>query len=174
MIDAWVCNWALLIEVPEPMLLRLKISARERLPATFKSGVYDEWRKSARINVPRVGDQEISGRTTAHGGGGGGGGKRFRHQGGTPKSAGGEGGDHGGAGAGGKGKHAKRRVGAAGKPGAAPGGLKTAAEIRKDRISKEKRVQRSNQASVKNPHGIKKGGGGGASKGPGAAGKKRK
>ncbi|GAA5881726.1 hypothetical protein JCM3774_005969 [Rhodotorula dairenensis] len=133
----------------------IRSESGQRLPATFKSGVYDEWRKNARINVPRVGDQEISGRTTAQGN------KRFRHQGGAPKS---EGGDHGG-----KGKHAKRTVGAAGKPGAAPGGLKTAAEIRKERIAKEKRVKRSNQASSKNPHGIKKGGGP-----PGAGGKKRK
>lgn len=146
----------------------IRSESGQRLPATFKSGVYDEWRKNARINVPRVGDQEISGRTTATGGGGGGGGKRFRHQGGTPKS---EGGDQQ------KGKHAKRSVGAAGKPGAAPGGLKTAAEIRKERIAKEKRVKRSNQASVKNPHGIKKGGpglGGSSKGGPGAGGKKRK
>ncbi|KWU44397.1 P-loop containing nucleoside triphosphate hydrolase protein, partial [Rhodotorula sp. JG-1b] len=56
----------------------IRSESGQRLPATFKSGVYDEWRKNARINVPRVGDQEISGRTTATGGGGGGG-KRFRH-----------------------------------------------------------------------------------------------
>ncbi|GAA5993341.1 hypothetical protein JCM10908_001436 [Rhodotorula pacifica] len=142
----------------------IRSESGQRLPATFKSGVYDEWRKNARINVPRVGDQEISGRTTALGGN-----KRFRHQGGTPRSDA-AGADQGGA----KGKHAKRRVGAAGKPGAAPGGLKTAAEIRKERIAKEKRVKRSNQASAKNPHGIKKGGGGGAPGGGGGGGKKRK
>lgn len=135
----------------------IKSESGQRLPATFKSGVYDEWRKNARINVPRVGDQEISGRTTASGG------KRFRHQGGAPKSDGGED-------AGGKGKHAKRRVGGAGRPGAAPGGLKTAADIRKERIQKEKRVKRSNQASAKNPHGIKKSAGPGASGGKGGKG----
>ncbi|BGP09092.1 ATP-dependent RNA helicase dbp10 [Rhodotorula toruloides] len=112
----------------------------QRLPASFKSGVFDEWRKNTRISVPRVGDQEIKGRTVQ-------GGKRFRHQGVAPKES-----SEGGA-SGGKGKTAKRRVGKAGKPGSAPGGLKTAAEIRKERIAKEKRVRRSNQPSKKNPKG---------------------
>lgn len=112
----------------------------QRLPASFKSGVFDEWRKNTRISVPRVGDQEIKGRTVQ-------GGKRFRHQGAAPNES-----SEGGA-SGGKGKAAKRRVGKAGKPGSAPGGLKTAAEIRKERIAKEKRVRRSNQPSKKNPKG---------------------
>ncbi|BGP33085.1 ATP-dependent RNA helicase dbp10 [Rhodotorula toruloides] len=112
----------------------------QRLPASFKSGVFDEWRKNTRISVPRVGDQEIKGRTVQ-------GGKRFRHQGAAPKESSEDGAS------GGKGKAAKRRVGKAGKPGSAPGGLKTAAEIRKERIAKEKRVRRSNQPSKKNPKG---------------------
>lgn len=140
----------------------IRSESGQRLPATFKSGVYDEWRKNSRINVPRVGDQEINGRTV--------GAKRFRHQGGAPKLDGDSGPNAG------KGKNAKRRVGAAGKPGSAPGGLKTAADIRKERIQKEKRVKRSNQASAKNPTGFKKGGaaGGGGGKGGPGGGKRRK
>ncbi|GAA6044170.1 hypothetical protein JCM8097_007216 [Rhodosporidiobolus ruineniae] len=138
----------------------IRSESGQRLPATFKSGVYDEWAKKTRVKVPKAGEDEIKGRTVQ-------GGKRFRHQGGTPKS-GGEGEE------GGKGKHAKRRVGAPGKPGAAPGGLKSAAEIRKDRIQKEKRTKRSNMFSTKNTGGFKKDGTkGGKSGGAGRGGKRK-
>ncbi|GAA6005870.1 hypothetical protein JCM10207_007258 [Rhodosporidiobolus poonsookiae] len=133
----------------------------QRLPASFKSGSFDEWRKKTRTSVPRVGDAEIAGRAIK-------GGKHFRHQGGTPKA------DRAEGDAGGKGKHAKRRVGAPGKPGSLPGGLKGAAEIRKDRIQKEKRTKRSNMYSAKNTGGFRKDGGTGpkAGGGGGKGGKK--
>ncbi|GAA5889458.1 hypothetical protein JCM5296_006367 [Sporobolomyces johnsonii] len=130
----------------------------QKLPASFKSGVFDEWRKKSRVYVPKVGEAELKGRSV------GGEGKKWRHKGGVPKVAGADGET---------GKGAKRRVGKPGKPGSAPGGLKTAAEIRKERIAKEKRVRRSTQPSKKNPKG-KGGGGGGGGGGSGGGGGRRK
>ncbi|GAA6007345.1 ATP-dependent RNA helicase DBP10 [Rhodotorula paludigena] len=123
----------------------IRSESGQRLPASFKAGVFDEWQKKTRVRVPRVGDQEIKGRST-HQVGGGAGGRRFVHKAGTPKADGASSSD-------GKGKHAKRRVGQADKPHVAPGGLRSAAEIRKERIAKEKRVRRSTQPSKKNPKG---------------------
>ncbi|GAA5981451.1 hypothetical protein JCM11641_004767 [Rhodosporidiobolus odoratus] len=121
----------------------------QRLPASFKSGTFDEWRKKSRVSVPKVGEQEIQGRTVR-------GGQQFRHNSFTaPKSAGGTT------------ENGKRRVGPS--QGAA-GGLKGAAEIRKDRLQKEKNVRRSNQQSKKNPMGMQGGKRGGAAGGGGGRG----
>lgn len=95
----------------------------QKLPASFKSGVFDEWRKNNRISVPKVGEAELKGKTV---GGLSGGEKKYRHKAGMPKADGGE-------------KRKGRTVGAPGRLGAAPGGLKTADEIRKQRVEKAKR-----------------------------------
>ncbi|BGP41107.1 ATP-dependent RNA helicase dbp10 [Rhodotorula kratochvilovae] len=116
----------------------IRTESGQRLPASFKAGVFDEWQKKTRVHVPRVGDAEIAGRTTHQQQG-----RRFVHKAGAPKADAGDGAAEKG----------KRRVGGADRPHAAPGGLRTAAEIRKERIAKEKRVRRSTQPSKKNPTG---------------------
>ncbi|KAK4054105.1 ATP-dependent RNA helicase dbp10 [Microbotryomycetes sp. JL201] len=123
----------------------IKSESGQKLPASFRSGVFDDWKKKQRIHVPKVGEQEIKGRTTM------GREKRFRHKAGVPRDDGE--------------KRKGRRVGKPGKPNSAPGGLKTAAEIRKDRIAKEKRVIRSTQPSKKNKSAGAAGGKGGGSGG---------
>ncbi|GAA5824264.1 hypothetical protein JCM3770_004377, partial [Rhodotorula araucariae] len=135
----------------------IRTESGQRLPASFKAGVFDEWQKKTRVSVPRVGDSEIKGRTTHQQQG-----RRFVHKAGAPKA------DDGAAAA----DKGKRRVGGADRPHAAPGGLRTAAEIRKERIAKEKRVRRSTQPSKKNPNGkgASMGGGGGARGGHSAGG----
>ncbi|GAA6026229.1 hypothetical protein JCM11491_005163 [Sporobolomyces phaffii] len=126
----------------------IRSESGHKLSATFKSGVFDDWKKKSRTYMPKVGEAELSGRTTSTGSE-----KKWRHQGQKAKMDEGE-----------KGKGKRRRIGKPGSAGSAPGGLKSAADIRKDRISKEKRVKRSNQPSKKNPNGYKgpsNGGGGG-------------
>ncbi|KIM69754.1 hypothetical protein SCLCIDRAFT_1208269 [Scleroderma citrinum Foug A] len=46
-----------------------------RLPATYRSGRYDEWQKKAKVTMPKIGEQELAGPREA----GGIGGKRWRH-----------------------------------------------------------------------------------------------
>ena len=134
----------------------IKSESGHKLSATFKSGVYDDWKKKSRTYMPKVGEAELAGRATT------GNEKKWRHQGQKTKMDEGE-----------KGKGKRRRIGKPGSSGSAPGGLKSAADIRKDRISKEKRVKRSNQPSKKNPNGYKgssggdRGGGGGGGGGGG-------
>ncbi|KAI5120302.1 hypothetical protein M0805_005806 [Coniferiporia weirii] len=64
----------------------VKTESGTRLPATYRSGRFDEWRAKTHVHMPRVGDAEAPG--GGRGGGGGGrrvaGGKRFKHQGATP------------------------------------------------------------------------------------------
>lgn len=86
--------------------------------------MFDEWRKNNRISVPKVGEAELKGKTV---GGLSGGDKKYRHKAGVPKA------DKD------AGKRKGRTVGAPGRLGAAPGGLRTADEIRKARVDKEKR-----------------------------------
>ncbi|GAA5968371.1 hypothetical protein JCM3765_002920 [Sporobolomyces pararoseus] len=134
----------------------IRSESGHKLSATFKSGVFDDWKKKSRTYMPKVGETELAGRTTT------GNEKKWRHQGQKTKMDEGE-----------KGKGKRRRIGKPGSATSAPGGLKSAADIRKDRISKEKRVKRSNQPSKKNPNGYKgpsnggKGGGGGGGGGGG-------
>ncbi|KAI5478394.1 ATP-dependent rna helicase dbp10 [Pseudohyphozyma bogoriensis] len=128
----------------------IKSESGQKLAASFKSGVYDEWQKKKRINVPKVGEAELKGRTNT-----GTGEKRYRHKAGVPKSDGE--------------KRKGRTVGKPGRPGAMPGGLKSADEVRKERVQKAKRVARSTQPSKKNPGGKggRTGGGGGGGGGKG-------
>ncbi|KIJ67811.1 hypothetical protein HYDPIDRAFT_83574 [Hydnomerulius pinastri MD-312] len=46
-----------------------------RLPATYRSGRFDEWKKKAKVNIPKIGEREAE----RLGGAGGSGGKRWRH-----------------------------------------------------------------------------------------------
>lgn len=117
----------------------------QKLPASFKSGVFDEWRKKQRISVPKIGEAELKGKTVQ---GLGAGEKKYRHKAGVPKA------EQGAE------KKKGRTVGKPGRLGGAAGGLKTADEIRKERVQKAKRVKRSTQPSKKNPGGKGAGAGG--------------
>ena len=64
----------------------IKTESGARLPATYRTGRFDEWKKQHRTNLPRLGEEEATGgggRVFGRGGGGarGGaaGGKRFKH-----------------------------------------------------------------------------------------------
>ena len=46
-----------------------------KLPATFRSGRFDEWKSKSRVSLPRVGETENSSRSKAFGQGG----RRFKH-----------------------------------------------------------------------------------------------
>ncbi|SGZ26988.1 BQ5605_C025g10017 [Microbotryum silenes-dioicae] len=118
----------------------------QKLPASFKSGVFDEWKRKQRISVPKVGEAELQGKTTIAPGGE----KKYRHKAGVPKT------DRA------TDKRKGRTVGKPGRLGGAPGGLKTADEIRKERVEKEKRVRRSTQPGKKGRGGASSGGGGGS------------
>lgn len=101
----------------------------QKLPASFKSGVFDEWRKKQRISVPKVGEAELKGQTvlsiTA-----GAGNRHYRHKAAIPKT------DE---------QRKKDRIEGkkSGKPGASAGGLKSTDQIRKDRNQKEFNKKRS-------------------------------
>ncbi|KAM0750290.1 P-loop containing nucleoside triphosphate hydrolase protein [Meredithblackwellia eburnea MCA 4105] len=117
----------------------IRSESGQKLPASFRSGVFDEWKKKQRISVPKVGEAELKGRTVSALGGGPGG-KRYRHKAGIPKA------DQP------KGERQKggRTVGKPGRPGSVGGGLRSAEQIRKERVAKAKRVARSTQPSKKN------------------------
>ena len=62
----------------------VKTESGTRLPATYRSGRFDEWKARMRVSVPRVGEKEVQGGTGERNRGGPGGGKRFKHQKVTP------------------------------------------------------------------------------------------
>lgn len=53
----------------------VKTESGVKLPATYRSGRFDEWKQKSHRSLPKVGETEESG----HSGRGGGGGRRFRH-----------------------------------------------------------------------------------------------
>ncbi|KAH8119551.1 DEAD-domain-containing protein [Phellopilus nigrolimitatus] len=61
----------------------VKTEGGTRLPATYRSGRYDEWKAKTHTHVPRVGEAEPE-NTKRRMGGTGPGGKRFKHQAVTP------------------------------------------------------------------------------------------
>lgn len=126
----------------------IKSESGQKLPASFKSGVYDDWRKKNRISVPKNGEGELKGVKIpglAGGGAGRGGEKHYRHKAGVPKT------------------DAERRkgrtVGKPGRLGSVGGGLKSADEVRKARVQKAKRVARSTQPGKGKKTGPGTGGG---------------
>ncbi|CAD6897590.1 unnamed protein product [Tilletia controversa] len=61
----------------------IRTESGARLPASFRSGRWEEWKKEKRVEMPKVGERELE-RSAGGGGGGGGpssssGGKTFRH-----------------------------------------------------------------------------------------------
>ncbi|KAL8293492.1 hypothetical protein RQP46_000193 [Phenoliferia psychrophenolica] len=129
----------------------IKSESGQKLPASFKSGVFDEWRRKERVSVPKVGEAELKGRTVGVLGAPGE--KRYRHKAGIPRTD--------------AEKRKGRTVGKPGKPGSVGGGLKSADEIRKERVQKAKRVARSTQPGKGKKTGPagKGGAGGGGGKG---------
>lgn len=58
----------------------IKTESGARLPATFKSGKFDEWRKKHKMDIPRTGEaEEKNHKALAMGMNGGVGGKKYRH-----------------------------------------------------------------------------------------------
>lgn len=147
----------------------VKTESGAKLPASFKSGAFDEWKQREKIRIPNVGEVEMKGRNNMDH-------RKYRHKagptqdqqsswesgggrkGGKPKvfgktadgkkkflgpshtvTRGGFGGGH----IKGKGK---------GRPGQSVrnAGLKNVEQIRKERVAKDNRKARSNQPSRKN------------------------
>ena len=46
-----------------------------RLPATYRSGRFDEWRKKAKVTIPKIGEREAEQPNSVHASGG----RRWRH-----------------------------------------------------------------------------------------------
>lgn len=57
----------------------VKTESGARLPATYRSGRFDEWKQKTHTHIPRVGEAEQEGTKRFAGGN-----KRFKHQGTTP------------------------------------------------------------------------------------------
>lgn len=156
----------------------VKTESGAKLPASFKSGAFDEWKQREKIRIPNVGEEEMKGRAhmdhrqyrhkagpsqdsqhhSSHrdsrrrdfvGGGGDGKQKVFG------KTADGKkkflGPSHTVTRGGFGGGHVKGKKGK-GRPGQSVrnAGLKTVEQIRKERDLKDRRKQRSNQPSRKN------------------------
>lgn len=112
----------------------------QKLPASFKSGVFDEWRSKQRISLPKVGEAELKKGTLA-GFSAGAGSKHYRHKAAAPKTDDERKRD----------KELGRTVGKPGKPGSTPGGLKSADQIRRDRTQKAQNKHRSTGPGKKGP-----------------------
>lgn len=142
----------------------IRTESGAKLPASYKSGTYDEWKKKQKVYLPKVGELELKDRQLPSSSHAGPGGKRFRHTGtssstgGGKPTRGGKGGvekefssnkhKHGANGEGkkkGSGEKVKTKDLMGGKRAGAQ--LKSIDQIRKERAQKEKRVKRSNQPS---------------------------
>ena len=133
----------------------IRTESGARLPASFRSGKYEEWQAKKRVSVPRVGDAELPNRQGAHSGG-----KRWTHKGGRPSESTEEPNKKGQATRGKvPGTKTKMRNSntKGGKAGAAKGGLRNVDQITKERKQKDNRKRRSEQPSKKKPAGGGKG-----------------
>jgi ATP-dependent RNA helicase DDX54/DBP10 len=122
----------------------VKTESGVRLPASFRSGVYDEWKAKSRMSIPRVGEKELpsAGPGLLHG-------KRYRHKPGLPgskttsssrSSTGKKAGDD---------SKVRSSSHERGKPGKNGTGLKSMDQVAKERRLKVKRTRRSTQPSRK-------------------------
>ncbi|GAA96101.1 uncharacterized protein L969DRAFT_48536 [Mixia osmundae IAM 14324] len=124
----------------------VKTESGVRLPASFKAGHYDDWRRKQKTSLPRVGDQELPSRNM-------GGAMRYRHKAGPAK-------EDSSANDNARPYKGKKRFDVksdtktkssgnrrAGHQNA--GKLKTPDQIRKERVQKENRKRRSTQPSKK-------------------------
>lgn len=117
-----------------------------KLPASFKSGAFDDWKKKSRVYVPRVGERELS--STSKGGRWSGEDRRFKHK-GNKAAEGMDAGESRSVPGEFKGKKRSKGIGSrtvgkpTGKASDKTAGIKSAAQIRKDRADKAKRVWRS-------------------------------
>lgn len=129
----------------------IKTESGTRLPATFQSGKYDEWKKKKRFSVPRPGEAELPGRAGLDKG------KRWKHQAALPKNEKkSQQQKDKSAAAKPMGKQLSstgRKLKSAGKPGAGKAGLRSVDQIAKERKAKASRVRRSNQPSKKKKAG---------------------
>ncbi|CDW99160.1 hypothetical protein [Sporisorium scitamineum] len=133
-----------------------------RLPASFRSGRFEEWKREKRVDIPKTGEVERSGGGNAHDQPMGSvmGLKRFRHTKQTPAK---------GAAA------APTQVFGKGRPGqakrqAAKDEVKSARQIQKEREIKQQRREKNARPSKKNGKG--RGGGGRGGRGGGRGGRR--
>ena len=67
---------------------QVKTESGAKLPASYRSGRFEEWSRKMRVSVPRVGERELEGKGRGRGGvaggGGGAGGRKFKHSKVTP------------------------------------------------------------------------------------------
>lgn len=149
----------------------IRTESGAKLPASFKSGTFDDWKKKQKVYLPKVGEMELKDRQLPSSGfGGGRGGKRFRHnttagpdmpnkkprrdgKGGVvrddfkPKKGKGKGAGVGAGAEDGKTRSSTSKGLMGGKRASSQ--LKSVDQIRKERAQKAKRVARSNQPSKK-------------------------
>jgi len=123
----------------------IRTESGARLPASFKSGRFDEWKAKSRVGLPRVGEAELPGRQGSSAG------RKWTHKG----RPGAEEPPVAKAKFQQKGKvpanNTKMRNSAhrGSKPGAAKGGLRNAEQITKERKMKDNRKRRSEMPSKK-------------------------
>jgi len=146
----------------------IRTESGAKLPASFKSGTFDEWKRKQKVYLPKIGEMELKDRqlpSFGHGPGG----KRFRHNANASSSAGmpnkkprkdGKGGvfkdgpakgkNRGKGEAGGDSAKARSSTSKGLMGGKRAGSqLKSVDQIRKERAAKAKRVARSTRPSKK-------------------------
>lgn len=138
----------------------IRSESGKRLPASFQSGRFENWRSQQRLHLPKVGEAELPRAKSFQPQPG----RQFRHKAGVPRqekqsSRGGKGGPPD--------RKARSSLQRGAKPGAGPGGLRTVDQIAKERRQKEKRVARSTQPSKRG--GKASGGRGGSGGGRGGS-----
>jgi len=124
------------------------------VPASFKSGAFDDWRAKKRTSVPRVGEAELPS-SRGRFAGGRGGGAHFRHKAADPATATATRGKARSS----VSKAAIARGGGKGRKLLAGGGLRSVDDMARERRAKESRVRRSTQPGK---HGRGGGSAGGA------------
>ncbi|KAH8914092.1 P-loop containing nucleoside triphosphate hydrolase protein, partial [Atractiella rhizophila] len=98
----------------------IRSESGKKIPASFKSGMFEEWKGKKKLKVPKVGERELEGvKSTA---------KKWRHS---------------------QVKEKKGLKGKGAGKGSGKSELKNVATIRKERAAKAKRKERSNQPSRK-------------------------
>jgi ATP-dependent RNA helicase DDX54/DBP10 len=135
----------------------IRTESGARLPASYRSGKFEEWKQKKRTSIPRVGEAEDANSKPMFGAG-----KRWKHKGVQTSKAFDKSGET-------KTKSSASR-GAAPRPGKGQGqgGTRNMDQIVRNRKLKENRTRRSTQPGKRKPTG----GGGGGGKGGGKGGRR--
>jgi ATP-dependent RNA helicase DDX54/DBP10 len=105
----------------------IKTESGNRLPISFKSGIFEEWKDKKKMRIPKIGDAEVEGGKKMIGQGG----RKWRHDGMRLK------------------KEDIKKEKERGKVFSKKGGVKNVEEIRKERRLKAARKHRSTRPSKK-------------------------